>query len=55
MGEEGAGQILGDWEGKARSEETGEEFQDTIGEAEESHLNISHTLKLRHLIRSGEM
>ena len=34
MGEEGAGQT-GDWEGKARSEETGEEFQDTIGQPEE--------------------
>ena len=32
-GEEGADQTGDDREGKARSEETGEEFQDTIGEA----------------------
>ena len=32
MGEEGAEQT-GDWEGKARSEETGEKFQDTTGQS----------------------
>ena len=35
VGEEGADQT-GDREGKARSEETGEKFQDTIGQTEES-------------------
>ena len=35
VGEEGAGQT-GDWEGKARSEETGEKFQDTIGQSGEA-------------------
>ena len=33
VGEEGADQT-GDREGKARSEETGEKFQDTIGQSE---------------------
>ena len=48
VGEEGAEQT-GDWEGKARSEETGEEFQDTIGQPEErqggnsSFKYFSHT------------
>ena len=33
-GEEGADQTGDDREGKARSEETGEKFQDTIGQSE---------------------